>query len=195
MGTYVSSKKWINTEQAELRRVYPNPRLASAVIPPNTPAITSICIRMPLSVRLLLWADLWCVLLSPWDTCIDEFNTRPPTWGTSLRRDVSSPAQPWTDKYQGEQRTCLSYPLHLQWRQNASVTPNCCFSLFFFGNPWPWLQKEVLCGLVWLWLLLALNIGSSQGDWHMHSACPPCAWMTHPSANHIATALKKQNKK
>lgn len=78
MGTYVSSKKWINTEQAELRRVYPwqNPRLALAVIPPNTPAITSICIRMPLSVRLLLWADLWCVLLSPWDTCIDQFNTR-----------------------------------------------------------------------------------------------------------------------
>lgn len=83
--------------------------------------------RVPLSVSQ-------GVLLSPRDACIDQFNTRPPTRETSLWRDVSSAAWPWTDKYQGEQRGCLSYPLHLQWRRKASVTPSPCFSFSLFHS-------------------------------------------------------------
>lgn len=123
-------------------------------------------------LRLFLRADLWCEELSPWDTCIDQFNTRPPTWETSLWSDISSPILPRTDKYQGEQRTCLSYPLWLQWTQHAPVPPNCFFVVIrALGCSEP-RQRGVLCGLVWLWLSVALTTGSSQGEWQALRSSP-----------------------
>lgn len=120
MEIYVSSKRWINPDQDEFRWVYPwrHPWLRNDVFgsdptrrPHNSP---SICIWVPLSLRLFLWADLCCVELSPWDMCIDQFNTRQPTWETSLWSGISSLAQ-------REQRTCLSYLHSLQWMQLQSL--------------------------------------------------------------------------
>lgn len=141
--------------------------------------------RVPLSV---------CqgVLLSPRDACIDQFNTRPPTRETSLWRDVSSAAWPWTDKYQGEQRGCLSYPLHLQWRRKASVTANPCFafSLFHSAIHNAGCKEEVLCGRIWLWSLVALNIGYCQGEWHTLSAGNIEQQSTEPHAQRRYTSLQ-----
>lgn len=107
--------------------------------------------------------DSICVALSPWDTCIDQLNTRPPTCETCLWSDVSPPAR--TDKYQGRTKN-LPLISALTPMDTASSGPS---TLFFCGNPCPWLQRAqaqgVLCGLVWLWLSVALNTGSSQGEW------------------------------
>lgn len=140
-----------------------------AVIPSNTPPTTpqyasgchflSDCSCEPIC---------WCGVLSPWDTCIDQFNTRPPTWETSLWSNIFSLAQLRTDKYQREQRTCLSYPLRLQWTQHALVPPNW----FFCSNPCPWLpQAPAEGGFVWIGMIMA--IGSPK-----HWLQP--RWMTSP---------------
>lgn len=165
---------------------------------PNPTPCHPFCMHMgaTFSQIVLLWADLWCVVLSPWDTCIDQFNTRPPTFETSPGRDISSPARPRTDKYQWEQRTCLSYPLWLRWTQHATASPNCFFVVIHaLGCSEP-RQRGVLCGLVWLWLSVALNTASSQGDWQaLHSS--PIGMndnLSPTSANHIATTMTERRR-
>lgn len=143
----------------------------------------------------LFWADLQCVVLSPLDACIDQFNTTQSTWETCLCGHISSPARPLPDKYQREQRTCLSYPFWHQWSQHAPAPPNC---FFFCGNLCPWQQRAQaeggLCGLVWLWLSVALNTGSIQGEWQALWSCPVHMDENSPSSNDIATAMSKKER-
>lgn len=135
-------------------------------------------------------------MLSPWDTCIDLFNTRPPTFETSLESDISSPALPRTDKYQWEQRTCLSYPLWLGWMQHAPASPNWFFVVICALGCSEARQRGVLFGFVWLWLLVALNTASSQGDWQALHSSPICMNdnLSPSSANHTATAVTERNR-
>lgn len=88
---------------------------------------------------------------------------------------ATSPPFTWprTDKYQGEQRTCLSYPLWLQWTPHAPVPPNWFFVVIrALGCSELRQRVYFLCGLVWLWLSVALNTGSSQGGWQALRTSP-----------------------
>lgn len=117
----------------------------------------------------LFWADLQCVVLSPLDACIDQFNTTQSTWEPCLCGHISSPARPLPDKYQREQRTCLSYPFWHQWSQHAPAPPNC---FFFCGNLCPWQQRaQAEGGFVWIGMIMA--IGSPKHRLHPR-------WMTSP---------------